>query len=142
MSERLTAEREKFVRERVAGIDPRDLDEADRIIVELLAEFDAVRAERDTAEAAFAEVHDAARVVEPIVMPFTNRGRAAKLRLQASLAAFPADLAAGRDRRVRAEVYDLLHEALLAAWVGHAVHPDGALLRMLRNRAAEERGGA
>lgn len=49
MSKRLTAEREAFVRQIIAETDPRLADEADRIIAEILAELDVVRAERDEA---------------------------------------------------------------------------------------------
>lgn len=61
MGERLTAEREAFVRECVADIDVRDVDEADRIIVELLAEIDAVRAERDAARLVLSVLRDVLR---------------------------------------------------------------------------------
>ena len=46
---RLTPAREAEIREALAGIDPRDLDSSDEAVSSLLAELDAVRAERDDA---------------------------------------------------------------------------------------------
>lgn len=138
--ERLTAERDEY-----AAIDcsvQHDMDRAALGVASLRAE--TAQAERDTLAAALAEVREIhAALVAHDSLPREAWSEAADAkhvelseRLDAAMVAIPADLAAERDRRVRAEALEAAADAVedVPGFVGCSP-------AWLRARAAEERGG-
>lgn len=110
MGERLTAEREAFVRACVSEIARPDFDAADHIILELLAELDALRAERDEARKAYAEregdMHTRIRAGYDRTIADAWRAEVAKVTARAERA--EAGLAALRDADIE---YDAAYYA-------------------------------
>lgn len=122
MGERLTAEREAFVRACVSEIARPDFDAADHIIVELLAELDAVRAERDealkAAEEREGDMHARVRAGYDRAIADAWRAKVAEVTARAERA--EALGAVG----VAAQIRKLLDDGLLNPQ--HVIHVDAA----------------